>query len=153
VDLNLIPLAVIALAIIIKVVHETKEYNKKKILDFAIGLIEEGISYSEEKNKMMKREAAANAGKALQKQPVEVTKDQVSVDKFFTSAMVPVRQIAHDTARDYILSSVEKLPSGKFKNVVQKIYKDCLDHAINMRISAAKMGIQDPLRPMFYRSV
>ena len=132
---------------------DIREYNKKKVLDYAVGLIEEGISYLEEKNKWLKREAAVNAGKALQKQPVEVTKDQNSVDKFLQSAMVPVRQIAHDNAREYIKASVEKLTDKKLKKAMDKIMSSTIDLAIDMRISGAKMGIQESIRPLLYRSM
>ena len=143
----------IALFFIQRCVRERRDYRMTKIIDFCVGLTEEGIAYSEDKNRIPKREAATNIGKAVQKLPVEQVKDQVQVDKFFQAGMVPIRQIAHDIARQYIMESIQRMPDGWLKESVGKVMSKCVDDGIRMRIAAAKMLINDPLRPLFYRSV
>jgi len=128
--------------------------NKKDALDYAVAVMEEGIAYAEEEMKILKREAAHNAGVGLKKLPVEDTKDAIKFDKFFTDALRPVREMTHDKARKYILENVSKLSDPKIKVLVQKMINvNTIDLAIKLRIIAAKIQIVDPLKPYFYKFI
>lgn len=148
-------LSVLALAIVYlqKIMYDRKESRKKELLDYAIALVEEGIAYSEEKNKMNKVEAAHNAGLSLKKQPVESTKDPIFCTRFFQAAMGPQREICHSNAKDYILKSVNSMKDESMKKRVLAMFDGVLDEAIKMRIAAAKMGTLDPVKPLLYRNL
>jgi hypothetical protein len=148
-----ISILVLATIYLAKILHDNKESKKKEILDYAIALVEEGIAYSEEKNKYNKTEAAHNAGLALRKQPVEVTKDPIASTRFFNSAMAPQREICHNNAKNYIIESVNKIKNEEMKEAVRKIFENTVDDAIRLRISAAKMGTLDPIKPLLYRNM
>ncbi len=145
-------ISLIAVCYVIRAILEKREYNQKKAIDYMAGLVEEGIAFSEEKNKFLKREAANNAVKSLQKEPVNITKDQVAVDKFLNTCMIPMREMAHTTAKEYIIKAVSELSDNKIKKSAEKMINSSLDMAIKMRICGAKMGINDPIRPLLYRS-
>lgn len=151
----IIALSILALAIIYlaKILYDRKENKKKEILDYAIALVEEGIAYSEERNKYNKTEAAHNAGLALRKQPVEVTKDPIASTRFFNSAMTPQREICHNNAKDYIFNSINKIKNEKLRESVRALFIDTIDDAIKLRIAAAKMGTLDPIKPLLYRNM
>jgi hypothetical protein len=144
---------ILAAIILSKNLHERREAKKKEVFDLALSIIEEGIAFSEEKNKFNKVEAAHNAGLALKKQPVEVTKDPIASTRFFQTAMIPQRQICHNNAKEYILSSIKSMKNEEMKKSLSALLDGVLDDAIKMRIMAAKMGNLDPVKPLLYRNM
>lgn len=144
---------ILTAVLLVKFSKDSKEARRKELLDLGLALIEEGIAYSEEKNKFNKVEAAHNAGLALKKQPVEVTKDPIASTRFFQSAMIPQRQISHNTAKDYIMKSIASTKDETIKQGLRTMIEPVLDDAISMRIAAAKMGTLDPIKPLLYRNM
>ncbi len=126
--------------------------QKQEIMEFATALVEEGIAYSEEKNKFNKVEAAHNSGNALKKQPVEVTKDPIQSTKFFQAGMDPIRQIAHTNAKEYILVAIKNMKDRKMANEMTRVLIPSIDEAIKMRIISAKLGITESIKPLIYRN-
>ena len=149
--------ASIALLVIVYLVNVFKNFKEKKTqtsLDFAASLIEEAIAETEHKTYTMKREAASEAGKALRKQPVDVTKDPIKVEKYLQQALAPVREIAHNMAKDYIIKSIDNIKSSSVRQSVKKLITNkTIDQAIKMRVAGPKCGVSDPLKAFFYREV
>lgn len=139
---------------VINTVKKLKTADLQTVLDFATSLVEEGCAVSETKNRMMKREAASEAGKQLKKGAIEIAKDPVKVEQFLQKSLAPARQIAHDYAKDYILKSVDSIKNEKFKSKVKKaLNSNTVDNAINMLIAGRKMGIGDPLKTYFFKGI
>jgi hypothetical protein len=144
---------ILTVAFIVKTVRRSKQERKKEILDFSIALIEEGIVYAEENFKLLKLEAAQNVHKSIKSGPIEISKDPVAITKSFNTSMEPVRQMTHNAARKYILDSANKIVNKKFRNQILDAITPDIDQAIKMRITAAKMGSVDPLKPLLYRRI
>ena len=142
-------------AYVISIVKKIRDQKNQTVLDFASALIDEGIAFSEDANRVLKREAASEAGKALRKESVELTKDPVKVEKYLQAALAPAREIAHSSARSYIESAINKVKDKTLQAGVKNILgnKTMLDSAIKMRISGPKCGIGDPLKALLYREI
>lgn len=135
-------------AYVVEQVMRKKSNDRKEMVDFAVAVMEEGIAYAEENMRVRKREAAHNAGLAIKKLPVEESKDPIKVERFFNSAMKPIRDITHDMAKKYIIDTVTKIGN---KDLLKMINVNTIDDAIRLRIVAAKIQIVDPLRPYFFK--
>lgn len=132
---------------------EKREKRKKEILDYAIALIEEGIAYSETETKIAKIEAAHNAGTALKKEPVAISKDPIAATRYLNAAMEPMRTICHEKARHYILTIISSLKDKDMKKGIIKAIGGDIDLIIKLRIIASKIGNIDPVKPIVYRNL
>lgn len=132
---------------------EAREKKKKEILDYTIALVEEGIAYSESETKNAKVEAAHNAGTALKKEPVAVSKDPIAATRYLNAAMEPMRTLCHEKARQYILSVASSLRDSGMKKGVMKAIGNDIDLIIKLRIIASKIGNIDPVKPIVYRNL
>ena len=141
-------------AFIFNKVKEMKEVNLKTILDLAISTVEEGCAYSEDLNRLKKREAAVSTAKQLKKDAVEISKDPVKTEEFMQAGLKPIREIAHGNAKDYIMNAVGLIKDKKLKDGVSKILNSAtVDQCIKMRIAGPKMGVHDPLKSFLYREM
>ena len=139
---------------VINKIRDTKDITLKTILDLAISTVEEAVAYSEDRNRLKKREAAVNTAKALKKNAVEISKDPIQTEKFMQEGLRPIREIAHSDARNYIINAVESIKDTTLRKGVAAILNNkTIDQCIKMRIAGPKMGVGDPLKSFLYREM
>jgi hypothetical protein len=144
---------IIAVVIAIAVVLDRRDKKKENTVRIAVGIIDEAICYSEQKNFQAKREAVFNAAKIWRKNPPEVLKDEVMGNAFMMTAMQPVRDMAHNCAAAYIKDAIATMPDLSLSATVHDLVMSRLDLCIRTRIVSAKMGTQDTIHMFLYRYV
>ena len=150
--LSSVSIFIFAVFYVLRHLRELKTAKIQTAVDYAIALVEEGVAYSEDRNRLTKRECATNAGKALKKEPVEVLKDPILVEQYMQKLLQPIRDIAHNMAREHILKSAELIRDKNLCARVAKILnQSSVDDAIKFIIAGRKVGLADPLKTYFYK--
>ena len=140
----LIAAAILVMAVLR--IMQARDRKNEALVNMANVVIEEGISWSEHINKYVKMEAAHQLGKQLKKSPVETLKDPVEIHRITVEGLKPVRQIAHDTAKKYVLDAIESFPVASIKADLKKMVNPSnIDNLIDMRIAGAKSGMGAPI--------
>jgi len=150
--LSAVALLVFVVFYVIKHLKEWKQSKVQTAVDYAVALVEEGVAFSEDRNRLTKRECAVNAGKALKKESVEILKDPIQVEKYMQNLLQPIRDVAHNTAKTHILQAAEEIADEGLRAGVTKVLnQNSVDDAIHFIIAGRKVGLMDPLKTYFYK--